>query len=76
MAWTETPNAGAKSLATASNGPPVSVHHVLNTCRGDEAGTSTGDTEGNQSRGAMGGSKPLRCGPAIWIRRPEWAGLL
>jgi len=76
--------------------------------------TSTGDTEGNQSRGAMGGSsssgrsenrsevkralikpdelrndtrsdeafvlvggsKPLRCGRAIWFRRPEWAGLV
>ena len=76
--------------------------------------TSTGDTEGNQSRGAIGGSsssgrsenrsevrralikpeelrndtradeafvlvggsKPLRCGRAIWFRRPEWAGLL
>lgn len=73
--------------------------------------TSSGDTEGNQSRGAVGtssssgrsenrsevkralikpdelrndtradeafvlvgGSKPLRCGRAIWFRRPEWA---
>jgi type IV secretion system protein VirD4 len=76
--------------------------------------TSTGDTEGNQSRGAMGassssgrsenrsevkralikpdelvqdtradeafvvirGSPPLRCGRAIYFRRPEWAGLV
>jgi len=76
--------------------------------------TSTGDTEGNQSRGAMSGSsssgrsenrsevkralikpdelrsdtrsdeafvlvrgaKPLRCGRALWFRRPEWAGLV
>ena len=76
--------------------------------------TSTGDTEGSQSRGAMGassssgrsenrsemkralikpeelmqdtradeafvvmrGSPPLRCGRAIYFRRPEWAGLV
>jgi type IV secretion system protein VirD4 len=76
--------------------------------------TSTGDTEGNQSRGAagmssssgrsenrsevkralikpdelrndtradeafvlVGGSRPLRCGRAIWFRRPEWADLI
>ena len=76
--------------------------------------TSTGDTEGSQSRGAISGSsssgrsqnrsevkralikpdelrsdiradeafvlvagaKPLRCGRAIWFRRPEWAGLV
>lgn len=76
--------------------------------------TSTGDTEGSQSRGALGGSSssgrsenrsevkralikpeelrndtradeafilasgssPLRCGRAIWFRRPEWAGLV
>ena len=76
--------------------------------------TSTGDTEGSQSRGGIGrasssgrsetrgevrralikpeelrndtrsdeafvlvgGSKPLRCGRAIWFRRPEWAGLV
>ena len=76
--------------------------------------TSTGDTEGNQSRGGMGvssssgrsetrsevkrplikpeelrndaradeafvlvgGSKPLRCGRAVWFRRPEWACLV
>ena len=74
--------------------------------------TSQGDTEGNQSRGAMGassstgrsenrsetkralikpeeilqdarrdeafvvmgGSKPLRCGRAVFFRRPEWKG--
>ena len=76
--------------------------------------TSTGDTEGNQSRGAMGsssstgrsenrsemrrplikpeelmqdaradeafvimrGSPPLRCGRAVFFRRPEWDGLV
>ncbi len=76
--------------------------------------TSTGDTEGSQSRGAMGassssgrsenrsemkralikpeelmqdtradeafvvmrGSPPLRCGRAIYFRRPEWANLV
>jgi type IV secretion system protein VirD4 len=76
--------------------------------------TSTGDTEGNQSRGAVSassssgrsenrsevkralikpdelrsdtrsdeafvlvrGAKPLRCGRALWFRRPEWAGLV
>ncbi len=76
--------------------------------------TSTGDSAGNQSRGAMSGSsssgrsenrsevkralikpdelrsdtrsdeafvlvrgaKPLRCGRALWFRRPEWAGLV
>jgi len=76
--------------------------------------TSTGDTEGSQSRGAVGGSsssgrsesrsevkralikpdelrsdtrsdeafvlvrgaRPLRCGRALWFRRPEWAGLV
>ena len=76
--------------------------------------TSTGDTEGSQSRGAISassssgrsenrsevkralikpdelcrdtradeafvlvsGSRPIRCGRAIWFRRPEWAGLI
>jgi type IV secretion system protein VirD4 len=76
--------------------------------------TSSGDTEGSQSRGAMGGSSssgrsenrsemkralikpeelmqdaradeafvvmrgspPLRCGRAIYFRRPEWASLV
>jgi type IV secretion system protein VirD4 len=76
--------------------------------------TTTGDTEGNQSRGTMNassssgrsenrsevkralikpdelrndtrsdeafvlvrGAKPLRCGRALWFRRPEWAGLV
>ena len=36
----------------------------------------THDTRTDEAFVLMRGSKPLRCGRAVWFRRPEWAGLV
>ena len=36
----------------------------------------TQDTRTDEAFVLVRGSKPLRCGRAIWFRRPEWAGLV
>ena len=34
------------------------------------------DTRADEAFILASGSSPLRCGRAIWFRRPEWAGLV
>ena len=36
----------------------------------------THDTRTDEAFVLMRGAKPLRCGRAVWFRRPEWAGLV
>ncbi len=36
----------------------------------------TQDTRTDEAFILVRGSKPLRCGRAVWFRRPEWAGLV
>ena len=36
----------------------------------------THDTRSDEAFVLVRGSKPLRCGRAVWFRRPEWLGLL